>query len=50
MMRDLEITRVRVGLQFHRNLSKSYVPFFSKKVDSLPNSPFLECPLGLELR
>ena len=43
MMRDLEFTSVRVGLQFCRNLFKSSVPFFSKKVDSL--SPTLECPL-----
>ena len=42
MMRDLEFTCVRVGLQFRRNLFKSSVPFLAKNIDSLVQLPCLE--------
>ena len=39
MMRDLEFTRVRVGLQFCRNLFKSSVPSLAKKYRQFGPTP-----------
>ena len=41
MMRDLEFTSFRVGLQFRKNLFKSSVSSLAKKIDTLVQLP---CP------